>query len=194
MEGETEPRSDVFERVLDTHGDALWRLAGAYTDEPRDREDLYQEILVAVWQGLARFRRDSSMRTYVFRIGRNRAISFQQRSRKHAPAESLEPVADGGPSPAENAIARDEQARLRRAVRALPPPGREVVSISVTARRLGRSSESGSGKSTATSRHSGKLGTATAMLTGTMCRHHGTPVPTPTRWTGCASASKMPTG
>jgi RNA polymerase sigma factor (sigma-70 family) len=74
MKGEAGPRSDLFEDVLDRHGDALWRLAGAYTDEPRDREDLYQEILVAVWQGLARFRGDSSTRTYVFRIGRNRAV------------------------------------------------------------------------------------------------------------------------
>jgi len=131
IEGETGTRSEFFERVLEWHGDALWRLAGAYTDEPRDREDLYQEILVAVWQGLARFRGDSSMRTYVFRIGRNRAITFQRRSRRHAPAVPLEALADGSPSPAENAIARDEQARLRRAVRALPPPGREVVSLAL---------------------------------------------------------------
>lgn len=131
IEGETGPRSDVFERVLNRHGDALWRLAGAYTDEPQDREDLYQEILVAVWKGLARFRGDSSTRTYVFRIGRNRAITFQQRSRRHASAEPLERVADGSPSPAETAIARDEQDRLRRAVRALPPPGREVVSLAL---------------------------------------------------------------
>jgi RNA polymerase sigma factor (sigma-70 family) len=130
-EGETGTRSDFFERVLEGHGDALWRLAGAYTDEPRDREDLYQEILVAVWQGLPRFRGDSSTRTYVFRIARNRAITFQRRFRRHPPAETLEPVADAAPSPAENAIARDEQARLRRAVRALPPPGREVVSLAL---------------------------------------------------------------
>lgn len=29
---------------------ALWRLAGAYTAEPQDREDLYQEILLEVCQ------------------------------------------------------------------------------------------------------------------------------------------------
>lgn len=129
--GETKPRLESFERVLDRHGDALWRLAGAYTAEPQDREDLYQEILVAVWQGLARFRGDSSTRTYVFRIGRNRAITFQRRSRRHATPEPLDGVADRAPSPADNAIARDEQARLRQAVRDLPPPAREVVSLSL---------------------------------------------------------------
>lgn len=110
---------------------SLWRLAGAYTHAPQDREDLYQEILVAVWQGLALFRGDSSMRTYVFRIGRNRAITFQRKSRRHATTEPLDGVADGGPSPADNAVAREEQARLRQAVRALPAPGREVVSLSL---------------------------------------------------------------
>jgi len=129
--GEIKPPSDSFERVLDTYGDALWRLAGAYTDEPLDREDLYQEILVAVWQGLARFRGDSSSRTYVFRIGRNRAITFLRKSRRRVFAEPLDGVADQGPSPADDAVARDEQARLRQAVRALRPPGREVVSLSL---------------------------------------------------------------
>lgn len=129
--GEIEPRPDSFERVVDTHGDALWRLAGAYTDGPHDREDLYQEILVAVWQGLARFRGDSSTRTYVFRIGRNRAITFQRKSRQHAPAEPLDGVADRDPSPVDHAVASDELARLRQAVRDLPPPGREVVSLSL---------------------------------------------------------------
>ena len=129
--GETRSRADFLERVLDRHGDALWRLAGAYTDAPQDREDLYQEILVAVWQGLPRFRGDSSTRTYVFRIGRNRAITFQRKSRRHAATEPLDGVADGGPSPVEDAVALDEQDRLRKAVRALPPPGREVVSLSL---------------------------------------------------------------
>lgn len=130
-EGEARSRSEVFERTLDRYGDALWRLAGAYTDRSHDQEDLYQEILVAVWEGLPRFRGDSSQRTYVYRIGHNRAITFKRRSRRHAAAEPLDGIADRDSSPADDAVARDEQTRLRRAVRALPPTGREVVSLSL---------------------------------------------------------------
>jgi len=128
---ESEARSDRFERALDCHGDALWRLAGAYTGGPQDREDLYQEILVAVWQALPRFRGDSSERTFVFRIAHNRAITFQERSRRNTPREPLPDLADGSPTPAEDAMARDAHARLRKAVHALPPPAREVVSLAL---------------------------------------------------------------
>lgn len=130
-EGESRSRSEFFERALDRYGDALWRLAGAYTEGSHNQEDLYQEILVAVWQGLPRFRGESSERTYIYRIGHNRAITFQRRARRYAAAEPLDGIADRGPSPAEDAVTRDEQARLRRAVRSLRPPGREVVSLSL---------------------------------------------------------------
>lgn len=126
-----EARSDRFERTLGCHGDALWRLAGAYTGELQDREDLYQEILMAVWQALPRFRGDSSERTFVFRVAHNRAITFQKRSRRHTPKEPLPDLVDGSPTPADDAITRDEHDRLRRAVHALLPPAREVLSLAL---------------------------------------------------------------
>jgi len=129
--GESEARSDRFDRALGGHGDALWRLAGAYTAGPQDREDLYQEILVAVWQALPRFLGDSSERTFLFRIAHNRAITFQRRSRRNTPKEPLPDLADGSPTPAEDAVIRDEHARLRKAVHALPPPSREVISLAL---------------------------------------------------------------
>ena len=42
---------------------ALRRLAGAYMEQPADREDLFQEIAVALWQAIPRFRGESSERT-----------------------------------------------------------------------------------------------------------------------------------
>lgn len=128
---ESEARSQRFERALACHGDALWRLAGAYTAGPDDREDLYQQILVAMWKALPRFRGDSSERTFLFRIAHNRAITFQKRVRRTRPGEPYSDLTDGSPTPEQTTITRDEHARLRQAVHALPPPGREVVTLAL---------------------------------------------------------------
>ena len=47
--------------------------------EPADHADLFQEIRLAVWKALPAYRGDSSMRSYVLRIARYRAITFRER-------------------------------------------------------------------------------------------------------------------
>ncbi len=128
---ETEARSNRFEHAMDRHGDALWRLAGAYSDRPQDREDLYQEISIAVWQALPQFRGDSSERTFIFRIAHNRAITYQTRARRNTPKDPLPDLVDRSPTPAEDVTIRDEHDRLRKAVHELPPPAREVASLAL---------------------------------------------------------------
>jgi RNA polymerase sigma factor (sigma-70 family) len=60
---------ESFARILREHGSALARLAASYAHDPADREDLLQEILLAIWTALPRFRGDCSERTFAFRIG-----------------------------------------------------------------------------------------------------------------------------
>jgi RNA polymerase sigma-70 factor (ECF subfamily) len=57
----------------------LRRLTLSYASEQADREDIYQEILMAIWAALPRFRGDSSERTWVYRIAHNIAISASVR-------------------------------------------------------------------------------------------------------------------
>lgn len=73
-------RQAIFDEVIDTHGPALWRLTAGYARQHADRNDLYQEILLAVWRALPSFRGDASLRTFVLRIGHNRGLTFRARS------------------------------------------------------------------------------------------------------------------
>ena len=67
--------SDSFDEVILREGAALSRLAASYERDPALREDLFQEICLAIWRALRTFRGDASVRTYVFRIAHNRAVS-----------------------------------------------------------------------------------------------------------------------
>ncbi len=120
----------LFDRLLAENGAAVSRLAASYTDTAADRDDLVQEIALAIWRALPHFRGECSERTFTFRIAHNRAVTYltQRRAQRAQAVEAIE-VADTAPNP-EAGLARDQQgARLRRAVHSLPVLYRQVVTL-----------------------------------------------------------------
>jgi RNA polymerase sigma-70 factor (ECF subfamily) len=114
------------------HGPALRRLVAAWERDPAAREDLLQEVLLALWRALPRFRGDSSEKTFVLRVAHNRAITHRFKPRQRVePLEAAAAVVDGGPTPESNAAAGQRLERLRRALQALPIPARQVLTLSL---------------------------------------------------------------
>jgi RNA polymerase sigma-70 factor (ECF subfamily) len=109
----------------------LTRLAASYTNTLSDRNDLVQEIALALWQALPGFRSECSERTFLFRIAHNRAIAHLSRSRSQ-PATGMEvEVHDPAPDP-EAGLEREQQVeRLRRAIHQLPIVFRQVITLSL---------------------------------------------------------------
>jgi RNA polymerase sigma-70 factor (ECF subfamily) len=59
------------------------RLCAVYAVNPTDREDLFQDIFLAVWKSLPNFRGDSSERTWLYSVAHNVALTWQVRDRRH---------------------------------------------------------------------------------------------------------------
>lgn len=83
-----------------TFGAALERLAAGYERDTEARRDLLQDIHVALWRSLARYDGRCSLRTWVYRVAHNTAISRVIRPGAAAPTlvaidEDLESLADG---------------------------------------------------------------------------------------------------
>ena len=112
---------------------ALLRLAGSYTRNRQEREDLFQEIAVALWKALPHFRGDSSERTFVYRIAHNTAIRFvtSQNRRTAWERAALEDEAEPASSdnPERDAIRNQQWQTLWRAVQELPVIDRQVVML-----------------------------------------------------------------
>ena len=121
-----------FDELLAENGPGLARLAASFTDTPSDRDDLLQEIALAVWRALASFRGECSARTFLYRIAHNRAIAYLARNRPRFPEASGEIDApDPAPNP-ELGLAREQAAeRLRRAVHCLPLIYRQVITLTL---------------------------------------------------------------
>jgi RNA polymerase sigma-70 factor (ECF subfamily) len=133
--GETEHDSakDRFERILRELGPALARLASGYERVESAREELIQEIALALWQALPHFRGECSERTFVYRIAHNRALTHAcRRQPEHQSLEELTPMAepiDPGPRPDEHLAAAHQRDRLRRAILRLPLGYRQVLML-----------------------------------------------------------------
>lgn len=131
--GDGEDRDARFNRLLQSHDAAVDRLANSYERDPARRQDLIQEIWLAVWQGLPRFRGDASERTFVFRIAHNRAVThiLHWQRRRTEPLEEDAPVVDAAPDPERALSQRERHQHLQAAVQALPFGLRQVVVLTL---------------------------------------------------------------
>jgi RNA polymerase sigma factor (sigma-70 family) len=122
-----------FDQLLARDGPALMRVAAAYTNTVSDRDDLFQEIVLAIWQALPNFRGESSERTFLFRIAHNRSISYLagRRSVDLFPDEDEAQVSDPRPDPEQKLAQEQEQRKLLRAVRRLPMSYRQVITLAL---------------------------------------------------------------
>ena len=125
-------RQRQFERLLAQHGPALARVAAAYENRPALREELLQDIAVALWQALPAFRGEASEKTFLLRVATNRAMThLAKRPPAMVQLDEAALVADDGPTPEALAVAADRSGRLFAAVNRLPLTLKQVMSLAL---------------------------------------------------------------
>lgn len=129
----SDEREAHYLRLVQDNEQAIRRLAASYEREPARRQDLIQEIWLALWQALPSFRGDCSERTFVFRIAHNRGVSHIRHwlRRRTEELDEEAPVIDERDDPLGHAIKRQRQERLRAAVLHLPLGLRQVVVLAL---------------------------------------------------------------
>ena len=119
-----------FDEILREYSPALARLAGSYVRDAAEREDLLQEIALALWQALPTFRGEASERTFVFRIAHNRALAHRAR-RRIVGTEPDEAIEDHAVDPERALAAHQVGKRLFEAIERLPLASAQVVTLSL---------------------------------------------------------------
>jgi RNA polymerase sigma-70 factor (ECF subfamily) len=81
---------DRFVTLLEEHKRILYKVASSYCRNPADRQDLVQEMVVALWKSFGRYDDRYRFSTWMYRIALNVAISFYRsevrRTRHTVPA------------------------------------------------------------------------------------------------------------
>ena len=73
---------ELYEQAIATYGPALKRLTRAYEMNVERRQDLLQEIHLALWQSLSRFDGRCALGTWVYRVAHNTATTICVRGRR----------------------------------------------------------------------------------------------------------------
>jgi RNA polymerase sigma-70 factor (ECF subfamily) len=79
----------AFAALVQRYGQPILSLAYASTLDAAAAEELAQDVFVAAWRGLSRYRSDSAFSTWLFSIARNAAVDAARRRRGHVPTVPL---------------------------------------------------------------------------------------------------------
>lgn len=73
-----------------THKGVVAKVCYMYAGDPEHFNDLFQEAQINIWQALDKFRGDSALSTWLYRITINTCISCYRHTRRHADTVSLD--------------------------------------------------------------------------------------------------------
>ena len=124
---------EAFEQLMQPLEQLVWRICWHYTGNRENAEDCGQETMMRIWRSLDSYRGECALESWVYRIAANCCMDFL-RKKKRDKSVSVEPMreqgfdpADPSPGTEEQAVAADEQRRLREAVAQLPEEQREAL-------------------------------------------------------------------
>ncbi len=116
---------DAFAALVGRHQAAVYRVALRVLGSESDAEDAAQDAFVQAWRGLGRFRGESSVSTWLYRIVTNRCLNLLAARR---PTEALDREAPAGAGdPAQIAEQHERFAAVARAVAGLPGEQRAAL-------------------------------------------------------------------
>ncbi|MDE6291011.1 MAG: sigma-70 family RNA polymerase sigma factor [Muribaculaceae bacterium] len=111
-----------FERLVMEHKSTIYSVCYMFTDTKPEADDLFQEVLISLWQGLDSFRGDASIRSWVYRVSMNTCISYKRKKKLPTVSLDFSPDAIAPDSPG------SKQARmLHDRIAALEPFDRAIV-------------------------------------------------------------------
>ena len=67
-------KEERFKQVYEQSKDKVYRLCLGFMGNKTDADDLFQEVLVKIWNNLQNFRKESSIDTWIYRITTNTAL------------------------------------------------------------------------------------------------------------------------
>jgi RNA polymerase sigma-70 factor (ECF subfamily) len=116
--------------LYDRHSPALAAFAERILGNRAEATDIVHDIFVSLWDGSAQFRRDASLRAWLFTIARNKAIDRLRRSGREVPREPDVSLPDLDANPEQVAQAAEQRERVAACLEKLSDAHRRAVMLS----------------------------------------------------------------
>jgi RNA polymerase sigma-70 factor (ECF subfamily) len=125
-------RRDAFDVVVQRHRRQVYQLCFRYVGNHEDAADLAQDVFIRAYKGLQRFKGESTLATWLYRIAVN--VCLNRLAVKTPRSEPLDPAdrPDTRAERADVALPREERAaEVRAAIRQLPPKQRATLILRI---------------------------------------------------------------
>jgi RNA polymerase sigma-70 factor (ECF subfamily) len=125
-------RPHAFDLIVERHRRAVYQLCYRFVGNHEDASDLSQDVFLRAFRGLKSFRGQSSIGTWLYRIGVNVCLN-----RVSVKKPASEPIDEGQhvdtrtESPSERVLRGERAERVRAAVAELPPKQRAALILRV---------------------------------------------------------------
>ena len=123
----------AFEELIRQYEKKVYTLCFRMCGNSEDAEEAAQDAFLALWRGIDRFRQESSLSTWIYRLATNACIDTLRRRKKQSGSVSLDDEAlfvdavDTSPQPQETVEHREAQKLLQEGLSALPEEYRKVL-------------------------------------------------------------------
>ena len=68
-----------FALAVREHKSTIYTVCYMFSNNPEEVADLFQEILINLWKGFPKFRGESNLRTWIYRVSLNTCISYERK-------------------------------------------------------------------------------------------------------------------
>lgn len=119
-----------FLAITDEYKDVIAKVCLLYVSQTASFEDLYQETLLNIWQGLESFRGEAKTSTWIYRMAINTCITWYRHSTRHSPQAdmSLDNIIE--PADLSDTFAAVEECKeLYRMISTLGPLDKALISL-----------------------------------------------------------------
>lgn len=123
----------AFEELIRQYEKKVYTLCFRMCGNSEDAEEAAQDAFLALWRGIDRFRQESSLSTWIYRLATNACIDTLRRRKKQSGSVSLDDeelfvdAVDTSPQPQETVEHREVQKLLQEGLSALPEEYRKVL-------------------------------------------------------------------
>jgi RNA polymerase sigma-70 factor (ECF subfamily) len=70
----------AFLGIIEEHQNIIYKVCHVYRDSKEDQEDLFQDIVLQLWKAYPKFRKESKVTTWMYRIALNTAIAIYRKN------------------------------------------------------------------------------------------------------------------
>jgi RNA polymerase sigma-70 factor, ECF subfamily len=120
----------AFDELMIRYERQIYRLCYRFTSNTDDARDLAQEVFIKAFEHLSDFRKESSLKTWLYRIATNHCINHVKSNTQQF-VEVTETIRQISPTAHIELEEREQREHFRQMVKKLPPKQRAILELRI---------------------------------------------------------------